>query len=339
MKWMQVLSLAAALLPVLAFLSALRLMDSYRLVPRRRVLWSLGAGIAAGAVSYFLNSAAFRAFPDHSSGFARFGAPAIEEIAKALYWIFLITSARVAFLVDSGICAFAIGAGFSLLENLLYFLEPSTQGLAVSTLRGFGTALMHGGVASIGAMTTVYLSESRGWQGVRLFAPGLAAATAIHMLFNQGFLPPTASAAGMAVIMPLLIAAVFLWGEASLRNWLGEKLDRDIELLDMIATGQLHRTRSGAYLQSLQDSFPPEIRGDMLCMLQLTIEMSVRAKGDLMLREVGMAVAPDPEIEAQFVELAYLEKNIGRTGMFAIRPLLSQTRRELWEMRRLAQRD
>jgi hypothetical protein len=141
----------------------------------------------------------------------------------------------------------------------------------------------------------------------------------------------------MLVSIPALLAGVFLWSEASLRRWLGDKLDKDIELLNMIATGELHRTRSGAYLQSLQDAFPPAIRGDMLCMLQLTIELSVRSKGDLLLREAGLEVPPDPEIEAQFQELAYLKNSIGRTGLLAVAPLLSQTGRDLWEMRRLAQ--
>jgi len=136
----------------------------------------------------------------------------------------------------------------------------------------------------------------------------------------------------------VLFRSVFLWGESSLRTWLGAKLDRDIELLNMIAKGELHKTRAGAYLHSLQDSFPPAIRGDMLCMLQLTIELSVRAKGDMLMREAGLVAPPDEEVEAQFTELAYLEKSIGRTGMLAIRPLLSQSRKELWEMRRLAQR-
>jgi hypothetical protein len=73
-------------------------------------------------------------------------------------------------------------------------------------------------------------------------------------------------------------------------------------------------------------------------MLQVTIELSVRAKGDMLMREAGIEIPPDPEIEAQFQELAYLEKSIGRTGMLAVGPLLSQTPRDLWEMRRLAQR-
>jgi RsiW-degrading membrane proteinase PrsW (M82 family) len=330
------LSYVVAFVPVLAFLAALRLMDTYRLVPRGRVLSSLAAGAVAATVGYFLNGAMLQAAPERSGELTRFGAPVVEELAKSATWIFLVATARVAFLVDAGICAFAVGAGFSLVENFLYLQEPATHGLAVSTLRGFGTALMHGGAASIGAMLTVFLSERRGWHGWRMFMPGLAAAIGIHSLFNQGLLPPAGSAAVMLVTMPLLISGVFLWGESSLRSWLGAKLDRDIELLNMIATGELHKTRAGAYLQSLQDSFPPAIRGDMLCMLQLTIELSVRAKGDLLLREAGLTPPPDEEIEAQFTELAYLEKSIGRTGLLAIRPLLSQSRRELWEMRRLA---
>ncbi|MCU0736650.1 MAG: PrsW family intramembrane metalloprotease [Methylotetracoccus sp.] len=338
MNPLDALSYAVAFVPVLAFLAALRLMDTYRLVPRQRVLSSLAAGAMAAIVCYFLNGAILDLAPDRSGELARFSAPVIEELAKSTMWIFLVATARVAFLVDAGICAFAVGAGFSLVENFSYLQEPVTHGLAVSTLRGFGTAVMHGGVASIGAILTVFVSERRGWQGWRMFLPGLAAAIGIHSLFNQGLLPPAASAAVMLVTMPLLISGVFLWGESSLRSWLGDKLDRDIELLNMIAMGELHKTRAGAYLQSLQDSFPPAIRGDMLCMLQLTIELSVRAKGDMLMREAGLVAPPDEEVEAQFTELAYLEKSIGRTGMLAIRPLLSQSRKELWEMRRLARK-
>lgn len=70
----------------------------------------------------------------------------------------------------------------------------------------------------------------------------------------------------------------------------------------------------------------------MPCMLQLTIELSLRAQGDMLMREAGIEIPPDPGIEAQF-----LEKSIRRTGMLAVAPLLSQTARDLWDMRRLAQ--
>ena len=56
-----------------------------------------------------------------------------------------------------------------------------------------------------------------------------------------------------------------------------------------------------------------------------------------MLRELGMEVLHDPELDGLFAELKYLEKSIGPTGMMAVRPLLSQTPRDLWEMHRLSQ--
>ena len=114
-------------------------------------------------------------------------------------------------------------------------------------------------------------------------------------------------------------------------------MDRDLDVLLMIDSQEFQQTRVGAYLMSLQEAFPPELRGDMLSLLHLTTELSMRAKGALMLREGGLEVDPDPEVEGMFAELKYLEKSIGPTGMMAVRPILSQTPRDLWEMHRLGQ--
>jgi hypothetical protein len=196
---------------------------------------------------------------------------------------------------------------------------------------------MHGGVAALGAMISVYLLESRQWRGMRLFAPGVLAAIVLHSLFNQSLQSPLTSTLAAAVGLPLILAIAFYFSERSLRRWLGGKLDRDIEMLDMIGSDEFQSSRIGAYVTSLQEAFPPELRGDMLSLLQLTTELSMRAKGDLMLQEAGLEIAPDPELDSMLAELKYLERSIGPTGMLAIRPLLSQTPRDLWEMHRLAQ--
>ncbi len=329
-----IFSYAAAFLPVLIFLAGLRLMDSFKLVPRLRIVACLAAGGLAAVACFYVNTLAFQVFP--AEVYARLGGPVVEQLAKCCFWVFLIATARVAFMVDAGICAFAVGAGFALVENFFYLHELQVSGLAISVVRGFGTAVMHGGVEAIWAMAAVFIGERLGWGGVRQFGPGVVAATVIHALFNQGFLSPVGSAMAMLVTMPVLLVGLFSWSEGAMRRWLGDKLDRDIALLEMIATGEFGRSRPGLYLQSLQGAFPPEVRGDMLCMLQMTIELSARSKGDLMLREAGVKMPPDPEIDAQLMELSYLEKSIGRTGMMAIAPLLSRTPRELWEMRRLA---
>ncbi len=327
----EALRVILALLPVLLFLAALRVLDSYKLVSLKTVGISLTAGAAAAGVCYGINTVIFQHIHDPDV-YIHFGAPVVEETAKGAFWIFLIATARVAFMVDSAICGFAIGAGFALVENITYLEVLKERGYGTWLLRGFGTAVMHGGVAAIGAFICVYLAESRQWRGVRQFAPGLVTAMLLHSLFNQGVLSPAGSTAVTVVGLPVIFMVVFYYSERSLKHWLSGKLDQDIDMIAMIGSGEFKRTPQGAYLMSLNDAFPPEVRGDMLTFLHLTLELSARAKGDLMRREAGLEVPPDPALESYFKELKYLEKSIGPTGMLAVRPLLSQTPRDLWEM-------
>lgn len=329
------LRVALALVPVLLFLVALRALDSYKLVSVRTVLAALVAGALAALICFTINSIIFRELSGHEDQYARFGAPVVEELAKAVYWIFLIATARAAFMADSAICGFAVGAGFALVENVSYLHMLDGRGLGVWILRGFGTAVMHGGVAALGATLSAYLFESRSWPRGLLFAPGVVTAIVLHSTFNQSLQSPVASMVAAVAGLPLILGFVFYFSEQSLRTWLGGKLDRDIDMLSEIDSKEFQETRVGAYLMALQESFSPTVRGDMLSLLHLTSELSMRAKGDLLLREAGLEAEPDPEVDSLFVELKYLEKSIGPTGMLAIRPLLSQTPRDLWEMHRL----
>ncbi len=337
MQGQDLIRLALALLPVLLFLGALQGLDSYKLVSARTVFAALIAGALAAGLCFTFNTFIFRNFPEYQDQYARFGAPVVEELAKSAYWIFVIATARAAFMADSAICGFAVGAGFALIENIFYLHVLQGKGVGIWILRGFGTAVMHGGVAALGASVSALLLESQQWRGVRLFAPGLLAAIVLHSLFNQSLQSPVASTVAAFVGIPVILGFVFYFSEKSLRRWLGSKLDSDIDMLSMIGSKEFQQTRIGAYLTNLQEAFPPAVRGDMLSLLQLTIELSARAKSELMLRELGMEVPPDPELEGLFAELRYLEKSIGPIGMLAVRPLLSQTPRDLWEMHRLGQ--
>jgi RsiW-degrading membrane proteinase PrsW (M82 family) len=337
MNFEQMLRLGLGLLPVFLFLSALWFMDSYKLVPRRRIYGAIVAGGLAAILCYEFNTFIFQRAAESQERYAALGAPVVEELAKSAYWILLIATARVAFLVDSAICGFATGAGFALIENVFYLQVLEGKSVGVWLLRGFGTAVMHGGVAALGAMISVYLAETRQWSGFRQFAPGVLCAIAIHSLFNAGLVSPIVSTAITFACLPLILVVAFHLSERSLRQWLGGKLDRDLDMLNMIDQGEFHQTRSGAYLHSLHETFPAEIRGDMLCLLHLNIELSVRAKSELLFREAGIDPPPDPELEKRFKELEYLEKSIGPTGMLALRPLLSQAPRDLWELHRLAE--
>lgn len=289
------------------------------------------------AVSYALNTLAFRSMPAHAHEYSVFGVPVVEEILKAAYVVYLIRSSRVGFMVDAAICGFAVGAGFSAVENTIYMRAYLEGSLILWTVRGFGTAMMHAGTTSIFAILSSNLSGRSPAYSWRVFGPGLALAIAIHWAYNQALLPPLPSTFAILVGLPVLLSFIFIVSEKSLRSWLGTKLDKDIELMEMISAGRFSETRPGSYLRSLRKSFPPELVGDMLSLLYLSLELSARAKGDLMRREAGFPLIPDPSLPAKLKELAYLEKNIGRAGNLALAPLLSRSTQDLWEIYMLKQ--
>lgn len=326
----QMLRILLALSPVLLFLACLRGLDSYKLVPMPTIAGAIAAGAIAAMVCYLINSSLIEHFANVGY-YTHFVSPVIEELVKSSYWVFLIVASRVAFMVDAAICGFAVGTGFALVENIFFLHTLESHGLGLWILRGFGTAVMHGGAAAIGAFVSVYFSESRKWRGLREFAPGLGAAILVHAVFNQGWLSPSNSMIAVMTGLPVIFLTVFYISEQSLRRWLSGKLDQDIDTLAMIECGEFKQTLQGAYLASLNESFPPEVRGDMLTLLHLTIELSAAAKGALLLREAGLDAPRNPELEGRFKELLYLEKSIGPTGMLAVRPLLKQTPRDLWE--------
>ncbi len=327
---------ALGLLPVLVFLFGLELIDTYKLLTLRRVLRSVAIGALVAVVCYVLNTAVNASGVVSASLWARSGAPLVEECGKALYVIWLLRKNRVGFMVDAAISGFAVGAGFAILENLTYLPDVSAAGLLTSAIRGLGTAMMHGGTTAIFGIVSVNLSEIRASRSWLLFLPGLAIAVFIHELYNQPLWRPVAAAVVVLITLPALMSIIFWRSERALEKWLGTKLDKDIDLLQTLTGGEFNSSRAGRYLQSLEGTFAPEILGDMLSYLQLSLELSARAKGDLLRREMGFPVAPDQELAAHLKELRYLESQIGRAGQLALAPLLGRSRRDIWEMEQLA---
>ena len=320
---------AVGVLPVAAFLLALVALDSYKLMSVRRVLHALAAGGAVAVVCYGINSWCFALLGLNDRYWAWFGAPLIEEILKAAIVVEAVRRARVGFLVDAAICGFAVGAGFAFLENLSY-AQAVEMDISGFVLRGFGTAMMHGGTtAMVGILARRAAVPLHGALG------GLAVAVCVHVVYNLGLLPPVAAAAVMLIGVPLMLAIVFARSESGLRNWLGEGFDSEMELLEMVTGGHFLDSRAGSYLKSLKTHFAPEVVGDLLCLLQISLELSLRAKGELLTREAGLTAVPDPAVCEKFRELEYLEKAVGRTGRMALGPLLDGGGRSAWQIRML----
>jgi RsiW-degrading membrane proteinase PrsW (M82 family) len=329
--------LGVSVLPVFVLLFGLRFLDSYKLVSLRRTLSAVLAGLAVAGICVGIDKMGFKVMPLTGPWYPIVGAPILEESLKAAYIAYLIRKNRVGFMVDAAIYGFAVGAGFALLENIIYLRVFYENSLLLWTIRGFGTAMMHGGTTAIFGIVSASLLGRSSRHRWSLYIPGLATAMVIHSLYNQALLPPLESMITVLIGLPVLMSLIFLQSEKSLQNWLGNKLDKDMELMQMISTGRLVETKAGLYLRSLTNSFPPQVVGDMLCLLQISLELSAIAKGDLMRREAGFPLTPDPTLPAKFKELAFLEKSIGIAGKLALAPLLSRSSRDLWEVYMLSQ--
>jgi RsiW-degrading membrane proteinase PrsW (M82 family) len=316
----------AGALPVAAFLLALVALDSYKLMSVRRVLRTLAAGGVVAIVCYGINTPFFALLGANDRYWAWFGAPPIEEILKAAIVVQAVRRARVGFLVDAAICGFAAGAGFAFVENL-YYARALEADIFTFVLRGFGTAMMHGGTTAV-----VGMLARRAAAPVQGALGGLAVAVPLHVAYNLSLLPPVAASAVLLTGLPALLAVVFARSESGLRRWLGEGFDSELELLEMVTGGHFLDSRAGAYLKSLKAHFAPEVVADMLCLLQISLELSLRAKGELLKREAGLTPAPDPAVAEKFRELEYLEKAVGRTGRLALAPLLGGGDRRAWQI-------
>jgi RsiW-degrading membrane proteinase PrsW (M82 family) len=323
---------AIGLLPVVCFLVALVAMDSYKLVSLRLVAAVIALGAASAGLSYVANVAMLSGLGLDLDIYARSVGPLFEEIAKGLVVVILMRTHRIGFLVDAAILGFAVGTGFAVVENLYFLDELAHANMGVWLVRGFGTALLHGGVQSIFAVLLLTLSDRRGKLDFGALLPALAAAWLLHAAFNQFVLPPIWQAVAMLVVLPPAMMFVFARSEKAVSRWLGEGFEADRFLLEVMDSGLFRGSPQGVYLRSLREHFSGEVVADLLCTLRLHVELALRAKGLLMMRENGIEVPMDEETRARFDELRYLQKSVGPTALRALRPLLHVSPRDLWQM-------
>jgi RsiW-degrading membrane proteinase PrsW (M82 family) len=324
-----------SLVPVFLFLVALFALDSFKLVRAANLVRAIAAGAAIAVVCLLLARMVIGSGLVNATTYIRFIAPLLEEAAKGLVVLYLIRTKRVGFMVDAAILGFAAGSGFAAAENLYYLSAVSDANLLLWVVRGFGTALLHGGATAIMGIVSKLLAEMRGGENPFVFLPGLAIAVVSHVLFNSFYLSPVVFTLVLVSTFPVLIFAVFARSERLLRDWLEVGLGSDVDLLEMLRSGEVKDTRVGGYVRTLRDKFPGEVLADMLCYLQMSVELKIKAKGRLLMQEAGFTPALDPTIGDLFRELAFLEGSIGMTGKLALGPFLHWSPRDLWGLRML----
>ncbi len=319
------------LLPVCCFLAALVYLDSYKLIPMRWMLGTIVLGLGAALASYPLNIALLEWLQIDFIPYTRYVSPIVEEALKALIIFVLVRSNRIGFLVDAAIFGFAVGAGFAIFENLFYLQILSETNMGTWIVRGFGTAIMHGGATAIYAVASEALAGKDPAKGYIMYLPGFVVAVIVHSIFNHFFFAPIGSTLLYLVSLPLLLTVIFKHSEKSVSDWLGTGFDANTELLELINSGEFSTSKVGLYLSSLKEKFEGPIVVDLLCYLRLHTELSIRAKGLLMLRESGFEDKTGEETKAKLEELDFLSSSIGTTGLLAIKPFLQMSEEDLWQ--------
>src|SRR6476659_7255764 len=181
-----------ALIPVIVLLAMFVWLDAFKLMNLKEVSVLLTLGALSALAAWPVSGGLLDTLPIGFNSYSRFVAPWIEEAIKAVIMIGLFGFNRIGYKLDAVISGFAIGAGFSVIENIIYLTIYPDYGAGTWLVRGLGTAVMHGTTLAILATVAHELAE-RETRGAAAdfnfrpwwFMPGFLAAVAIHTVFNQ----------------------------------------------------------------------------------------------------------------------------------------------------------
>ena len=336
---------ALALVPVLVLLAVFVWLDAFKLMSLKEiavllVLGGLGALAAWPVAGRFIDT-----LPIGFSGYSRFVAPWIEEVIKAAIMILLFRMNRIGYKLDAVISGFAIGAGFSVLENIIYLVRFPDYGAGTWLVRGLGTAVMHGTTLALLAAAAHEFAEretrdAAGDFDFRLwwFLPGYLVAVALHTAFNQFPDRPMLAMMGAIVVAPVALIAIFSFGTAEAERWLAvERAEHQVQL-EALRAGRWPDTAAGAKVAALASRVDPETANRIGRYWELQAYLVVEAEQAMMEEAAGDVTLDRAQIRAAFAELEGLRRALGRSTYSALRAALPFSRNDEWELSELKQR-
>src|SRR6478672_12427344 len=150
---------ALALIPVLVMLAIFIWLDAFALMSFREILLLLILGGLGALAAWPVSGRLIDTLPIGFSLYSRFVAPWLEEAIKAVVIIGLFRLNRIGYKLDAVISGFAIGAGFSVVENVFYLTLFPFYDAGTWLVRGLGTAVMHGTTLALLAASAHELAE------------------------------------------------------------------------------------------------------------------------------------------------------------------------------------
>lgn len=342
---LEMLHWGLALVPVLVLLAIFTWLDSFRLMNFREIVMLLLFGGIAAIICWPISGRMLDTLPIGFNSYSRFVAPWIEELVKGLLIVLLFRMNRVGYKLDAVISGFAIGAGFSVVENIFYLVRFPDYGSGTWLVRGLGTAVMHGTTLAILAASAHEFAErenrkSAGSFDFRLwwFLPGYLAAVAVHTTFNQFPAQPMIAMMGSILIAPALIIAVLNFGTGEAQQWLAAEYLAHRAQLRMLETGAWPAGPATARIAALAERLGPETERRIRDYWRTQAMLVVEAEETLIEESEGEVAFDGARIRKAFTDLDRLKRELGHSTLAALNPLLPFSRNDLWEVRELRQR-
>lgn len=334
-----------ALTPGIMLLMLFDRLDVFNVIAMRTIAALLAAGGAIAAVSFVANWRVMDGFPIGLGDYSRYIAPLVEEPLKATPVLWLFIANRIGFKLDAAIAGFAVGAGFSAIENTWYLFMLPDANVSAWLVRGFGTAIMHGGATALFAIISHEMTERQAETSAAayrfnplLFLPGLAVAVAVHSAFNHLGGQPLLAMAATLLLIPATLFLTFARNDRAARQWLKTDQARHIQLLADIRAGHFADTDAGHALSALAAKLPPQRASALMNHAELSIELVLRAEELILAAQEGGAVAITDADREKLQHLAASEHELGAAAVAALTAALGLTRNDLWELKSLRQR-
>lgn len=341
----QALHWSLALIPVLVLLTIFVSFDAFKLMSLTEILVLLALGGLAAVASYPVSGRMLDTLPIGFNNYSRYYAPWIEEAIKGTVIVLLFRMNRIGFKLDAVLTGFAVGAGFSVVENMIYLFRFPDYGSGTWLVRGLGTAVMHGTTLAILAASAHEFAEreTRGAAGefdfnLLWFVPGYLAAGALHMAFNQLPDRPLLAMLGASMFAPIAILAIFQFGTAEAQSWLEAEQKEHRAQLAALRAGRWPEGAGSDRVAALAERCGVDVATKLRRYWEVMAYLVVEAEETLLEEASGDAEFDRGKIEEAFDELASLKRAIGASTFAQFNRLLPFSRNDHWEVAELRDR-
>lgn len=336
---------ATALVPVLVLLSVFVWLDAFALMSLREIGILLLLGSLGAFAAWPISGRMLDTLPIGFSLYSRFIAPLIEEAIKAAIIIALFRFNRIGYKLDAVISGFAIGAGFSVVENIFYLTIFPDYGTGTWLVRGFGTAIMHGTTLALLAAIAHEFAERETRSAasdydfnLMWFVPGYGVAVALHTAFNQFPNQPMVAMMGALVFAPIALIAILNFGTAEAQGWLASECAEHRAQIQALRKGLWPNGPAGDRIAKFAARLDEQSNARIRRYWELQAWLVAEAEETLMEEAAGDAEFDAAEIRSAFAELDGLKRALGPSTFAALRSILPFSKNDFWEVAELRQR-